>query len=154
MSFRVEYKRGGTGPTMFQRHVRIQVDINTICKQGDVGDMLFAITFTLISGNIRRFRRICEHIQAQVCSKRYPALSSPTNQHNNKVTNSVAESISCGSDSSDRINYNKHVSRDLASGKNLLLLGRTCLLQMSDRKLAVPPSSTNRSSSFRGSMWV
>uniref|UniRef100_A0A182QH29 non-specific serine/threonine protein kinase n=1 Tax=Anopheles farauti TaxID=69004 RepID=A0A182QH29_9DIPT len=110
MSFRVEYKRGGTGPTMFQRHVRIQVDINTICKQGDVGDMLFAITFTLISGNIRRFRRICEHIQAQVCSKRYPALSSPTNQHNNKVANSVAESISCGSDSSDRINYNKHVS--------------------------------------------
>uniref|UniRef100_A0A182XDA3 Dual specificity protein phosphatase 15 n=1 Tax=Anopheles quadriannulatus TaxID=34691 RepID=A0A182XDA3_ANOQN len=113
MSFRVEYKRGGTGPTMFQRHVRIQVDINTICKQGDVGDMLFAITFTLISGNIRRFRRICEHIQAQVCSKRYPALSSPTNQHNNKVANSVAESISCGSDSSDRINYNKHKESDI-----------------------------------------
>lgn len=126
MSFRVEYKRGGTGPTMFQRHVRIQVDINTICKQGDVNDMLFAITFTLISGNIRRFRRICEHIQAQVCSKRYPAaMASPTNQaqrdrererereqHNNKVsTTSVAESISCGSDSSDRVNYNKHVSR-------------------------------------------
>ncbi|XP_001652422.2 serine/threonine-protein kinase BRSK2 [Aedes aegypti] len=112
MSFRVEYKRGGTGPTMFQRHVRIQVDINTICKQGDVNDMLFAITFTLISGNIRRFRRICEHIQAQVCSKRYPAaLASPTNQHNNKVsTTTVAESISCGSDSSDRVNYNKHES--------------------------------------------
>ncbi|XP_038112373.1 serine/threonine-protein kinase BRSK2 [Culex quinquefasciatus] len=125
MSFRVEYKRGGTGPTMFQRHVRIQVDINTICKQGDVNDMLFAITFTLISGNIRRFRRICEHIQAQVCSKRYPAaMASPTNQaqrdrererereqHNNKVsTTSVAESISCGSDSSDRVNYNKHES--------------------------------------------
>ncbi|XP_050097324.1 serine/threonine-protein kinase BRSK2 isoform X2 [Anopheles aquasalis] len=113
MSFRVEYKRGGTGPTMFQRHVRIQVDINTICKQGDVGDMLFAITFTLISGNIRRFRRICEHIQAQVCSKRYPALSSPTNQHNNKVASSVAESISCGSDTSDRINYNKHDQSDI-----------------------------------------
>ncbi|XP_058458085.1 serine/threonine-protein kinase BRSK2 isoform X1 [Malaya genurostris] len=114
MSFRVEYKRGGTGPTMFQRHVRIQVDINTICKQGDVNDMLFAITFTLISGNIRRFRRICEHIQAQVCSKRYPALTSPTNQLNNKVsTTSVAESISCGSDSSDRVNYNKHQESDI-----------------------------------------
>jgi BR serine/threonine kinase len=70
MSFRVEYKRSGTGPTMFQRHVRIQVsdfetvatfsfndiflefqvDINAICKQGDVADMLFAITFTLLSG--------------------------------------------------------------------------------------------------------
>lgn len=25
MSFRVEYKRGSTGPAMFQRHVRFQV---------------------------------------------------------------------------------------------------------------------------------
>lgn len=30
MSFRVEYKRNGTGPAMFQRHVRFQVSI--ICK--------------------------------------------------------------------------------------------------------------------------
>lgn len=51
MSFRLEYKRGSTGPTMFQRYVRIQVDINPICKQGDVADLLFAITFTLLSGN-------------------------------------------------------------------------------------------------------
>lgn len=78
MSFRVEYKRNGTGPVMFQRHVRFQVcsllmnftypiclllhffviithskfqvDISAICKQGDVADMLFAITFTLLSG--------------------------------------------------------------------------------------------------------
>lgn len=27
MSFRVEYKRSGTGPAMFQRHVRFQVII-------------------------------------------------------------------------------------------------------------------------------
>lgn len=26
MSFRVEYKRNGTGPAMFQRHVRFQVN--------------------------------------------------------------------------------------------------------------------------------
>lgn len=50
MSFRLEYKRGSTGPTMFQRYVRIQVDVNPICKQGDVADLLFAITFTLLSG--------------------------------------------------------------------------------------------------------
>lgn len=76
MSFRVEYKRNGTGPAMFQRHVRFQVDISAICKQGDVADLLYAITFTLLSGNIRRFRRICEHIQSQVCSKRFPGPSS------------------------------------------------------------------------------
>lgn len=34
MSFRLEYKRGNTGPSMFQRYVRIQVDISPICKQG------------------------------------------------------------------------------------------------------------------------
>lgn len=28
MSFRVEYKRNGTGPAMFQRHVRFQVTKN------------------------------------------------------------------------------------------------------------------------------
>lgn len=76
MSFRVEYKRNGTGPAMFQRHVRFQVDVSAICKQGDVADLLYAITFTLLSGNIRRFRRICEHIQSQVCSKRFPGPSS------------------------------------------------------------------------------
>lgn len=69
-----------------------------------------------ISGNIRRFRRICEHIQAQVCSKRYPTVNSPINQKpitqiqapTTTSSNSAvsSESISCGSDSSDRINYN------------------------------------------------
>lgn len=82
MSFRVEYKRNGTGPAMFQRHVRFQViiihlrhpptkrtilschnietnrnnivpfqvDLSAICKQEEVSETLFAITFTLLSG--------------------------------------------------------------------------------------------------------
>lgn len=130
VSFRVEYKRAGSGPTMFQRHVRIQVsssnwitfeifthffplffakqvDINTICKQSDVADMLFAITFTLLSGNIRRFRRICEHIQTQVCSKRFPALKSPSNQ--SKMSTTVSESLSNESNCSERINFTRPV---------------------------------------------
>lgn len=83
------------------------------------------IYFHLIAGNIRRFRRICEHIQAQVCSKRYPSsMNSPpsqkpiivqpmqqqqTSQPMSTSSNSAAasaESISCGSaDSSDRLSY-------------------------------------------------
>lgn len=53
MSFRVEYKRTTAGPAMFQRQVRFQVDISTITKQtGDnCKDPLYAITFTLLSGN-------------------------------------------------------------------------------------------------------
>lgn len=52
MSFRVEYKRGSTGPAMFQRQVRFQVDISAITKQtGDNSkEHLYAITFTLLSG--------------------------------------------------------------------------------------------------------
>jgi BR serine/threonine kinase len=57
MSFRLEYKRGSTGPTMFQRYVRIQVDVNPIVKQGDVADLLFAITFTLLSGELETKRQ-------------------------------------------------------------------------------------------------
>ncbi|XP_063700636.1 serine/threonine-protein kinase BRSK1 [Culicoides brevitarsis] len=104
-SFRVEYKRTGTGSVMFQRNVRIQVDINAICKQGDAADMLFAITFTLLSGSIRRFRRICEHIQLQVYSKQYP-MPLERVEDPEKV---LADNISCNSDSSERISSRHNV---------------------------------------------
>ncbi|XP_044735568.1 serine/threonine-protein kinase BRSK1 [Chrysoperla carnea] len=117
MSFRVEYKRGSTGPAMFQRHVRFQVDISTISTANksqnttpgsgspnntintveNNKDYLYAITFTLLSGNIRRFRRVCEHIQAQVCISR----RSPRTQR--KFTQELSESSSCGSDTSERL---------------------------------------------------
>ncbi|XP_043865340.1 serine/threonine-protein kinase BRSK1 isoform X3 [Drosophila mojavensis] len=122
-SFRVEYKRNGNGSVMFQRHVKFQVDISPICKQGDIADMLFALTFTLLSeksccctktllvhcicGNIRRFRRICEHIQSQVCSKRFPGPNSPPTVAS--VTQAVSESSSCGSVSSERLSYKRQV---------------------------------------------
>nr|XP_049707217.1 serine/threonine-protein kinase BRSK1 isoform X3 [Helicoverpa armigera] len=83
MSFRVEYKRGSNAPAMFQRHVRFQVDISTITKApGENGkEYLYAITFTLLSGNIRRFRRVCEVVQSAVCrapgAGRAPALHPP-----------------------------------------------------------------------------
>ncbi|XP_053621871.1 serine/threonine-protein kinase BRSK2 isoform X2 [Plodia interpunctella] len=78
MSFRVEYKRGSNAPAMFQRHVRFQVDISTITKApGENGkEYLYAITFTLLSGNIRRFRRVCEVVQAAVRAAR-PAPPAP-----------------------------------------------------------------------------
>lgn len=60
MSFRVEYKRGSTGPAMFQRQVRFQVDISAITKQtGDNSkEHLYAITFTLLSGKKGRLRKL------------------------------------------------------------------------------------------------
>ncbi|KAA0186108.1 hypothetical protein HAZT_HAZT010313 [Hyalella azteca] len=113
MSFRLEYKRGNAGPAVFQRHVRFQVDITAVCSSKEPGQ-LFAINFILLSvfddliamenifksaGNIRRFRRICEHLQSQVCSRRPPA--SP--RVGRKFTTELSESSSCGSDTSDRL---------------------------------------------------
>ena len=46
--------------------VRMQVDLSPVAASETPSACLHAITFTLISGNIRRFRRICEHIQSMV----------------------------------------------------------------------------------------
>ena len=51
MSFRLEYKRGSTGPTMFQRQVRMQVDMSHVSTADRGPEALYAITFTLLSGN-------------------------------------------------------------------------------------------------------
>lgn len=48
--------------------VRMQVDLSPVAASETPAGCLHAITFTLISGNIRRFRRICEHIQSMVRS--------------------------------------------------------------------------------------
>ncbi|XP_043514261.1 serine/threonine-protein kinase BRSK2 isoform X2 [Frieseomelitta varia] len=113
MSFKVEYKRGSTAPAMFQRQVRFQVDISTISKQPNE---LFAITFTLLSGNIRRFRRVCEHIQSQVCSRNVGinlggqnrGAAPPSPRASRKFTTEMSESSSCGSDTSERSFLSPH----------------------------------------------
>lgn len=54
MSFRLDYKRGTTTtPTMFQRQVRMQVNISDITEESKGGGPampVHAITFTLLSG--------------------------------------------------------------------------------------------------------
>nr|XP_024216980.1 serine/threonine-protein kinase BRSK2 [Halyomorpha halys] len=99
MSFRVEYRRGATGAAMFQRQVRFQVDISSVSKPNSPKEYLYAVTFTLLSGNIRRFRRVCEHIQSQICSRRPPSSPRATR----KFATDLSESSSCGSDTSDRL---------------------------------------------------
>lgn len=52
MSFRVEYRRGNAGAAMFQRQVRFQVDLSTVSKPSCPKEYLYAVTFTLLSGNV------------------------------------------------------------------------------------------------------
>eukprot|EP00095_Tigriopus_kingsejongensis_P012180 maker-scaffold921_size81085-snap-gene-0.12 protein:Tk12180 transcript:maker-scaffold921_size81085-snap-gene-0.12-mRNA-1 annotation:"hypothetical protein L798_10353" len=107
-SFRLEYKRGSTAPSMFQRQVKMQVEISHVSSVDKGPDALFAITFVLLSGNIRRFRRICEHTQSVVSVVRRPPPHSPRVQRraNSSSTSSnadISESSSCNSDTSERM---------------------------------------------------
>lgn len=111
LSFHLEYKRGSTAPTMFQRQVKMQVDMSHVSSIDRGPEALFAITFTLISGNIRRFRRICEHTQSVVSVVRRPPPHSPraqrkaTSKSTSKSSSNadISESSSCNSEMSERV---------------------------------------------------
>lgn len=77
-SFRAEYKSSG-GPSVFQKPVKFQVDIafsegererdrERTEREGRRETGIYSVTFTLISGPSRRFRRVVETIQAQLLS--------------------------------------------------------------------------------------
>ncbi|KAK6329082.1 hypothetical protein J4Q44_G00010600 [Coregonus suidteri] len=77
-SFRAEYKTSG-GPSVFQKPVKFQVDIafsegerererEKAEREGKREAGIYSVTFTLISGPSRRFKRVVETIQAQLLS--------------------------------------------------------------------------------------
>ncbi|CAL1279421.1 unnamed protein product [Larinioides sclopetarius] len=111
MSFRVEYRRPG-GPSMFQRNVRFHADITSAAGPQDINSGspgVYCISFTLISGPLRRFKRICEHIQAQILGRRPNA--SP--RISRRSTNEMSDSSSCGSET---LSPTLRVSDDLSVG--------------------------------------
>uniref|UniRef100_A0A8C4HWV4 Si:dkey-16p21.7 n=1 Tax=Dicentrarchus labrax TaxID=13489 RepID=A0A8C4HWV4_DICLA len=59
-SFRAEYKSSG-GPSVFQKPVKFQ-------REGRRELGIYSVTFTLITGPSRRFKRVVETIQAQLLS--------------------------------------------------------------------------------------
>ncbi|XP_056309664.1 serine/threonine-protein kinase BRSK2 isoform X2 [Danio aesculapii] len=78
-SFRAEYKSSG-GPSVFQKPVKFQVDIafsegererereKDREREGRRETGIYSVTFTLLSGPSRRFKRVVETIQAQLLS--------------------------------------------------------------------------------------
>ncbi|XP_061420373.1 serine/threonine-protein kinase BRSK2 isoform X6 [Lethenteron reissneri] len=65
-SFRAEYKSAGS-PVVFQKPVKFQVDITY--SEGNPGlkeTGIYSVTFTLMSGPSRRFKKVVEIIQAQL----------------------------------------------------------------------------------------
>uniref|UniRef100_A0A671QS13 Serine/threonine-protein kinase BRSK2-like n=1 Tax=Sinocyclocheilus anshuiensis TaxID=1608454 RepID=A0A671QS13_9TELE len=76
-SFRAEYKSSG-GPSVFQKPVKFQVDIRE--KEGRRETGIYSVTFTLLSGPSRRFKRVVETIQAQLLSTHdQPSVQASTN---------------------------------------------------------------------------
>ncbi|XP_061167158.1 serine/threonine kinase SAD-1-like isoform X4 [Saccostrea echinata] len=72
-SFRAEYRRSGSS-AMFSRNVRFQMDI-TPTHGGNRDSVMYCLTFTLISGPSRRFKRVCEHLQTLMLGPRGDALN-------------------------------------------------------------------------------
>ncbi|KAG7522204.1 serine serine/threonine-protein kinase BRSK2 isoform X1 [Solea senegalensis] len=67
-SFRAEYK-STAGPTVFQKPVKFQVDITyTESTAATKENGIYSVTFTLLSGPSRRFKRVVETIQSQLLS--------------------------------------------------------------------------------------
>uniref|UniRef100_A0A8C1RPC0 BR serine/threonine kinase 2 n=1 Tax=Cyprinus carpio TaxID=7962 RepID=A0A8C1RPC0_CYPCA len=68
MSFRAEYK-STAGPTVFQKPVKFQVNITyTESAAATKENGIYSVTFTLLSGPSRRFKRVVETIQTQLLS--------------------------------------------------------------------------------------
>ncbi|XP_059412750.1 serine/threonine-protein kinase BRSK2-like isoform X2 [Carassius carassius] len=93
-SFRAEYKTSG-GPSVFQKPVKFQVDIafsegererereKEREREGRRETGIYSVTFTLLSGPSRRFKRVVETIQAQLLSTHdQPSVQALTDEKN------------------------------------------------------------------------
>ncbi|XP_028669379.1 serine/threonine-protein kinase BRSK2-like isoform X8 [Erpetoichthys calabaricus] len=87
-SFRAEYKSSG-GPSVFQKPVKFQVDITYSegAVEGRKDNGIYSVTFTLISGPSRRFRRVVETIQAQLLSSHdQPSVQALADEKNGQLS--------------------------------------------------------------------
>ncbi|KAM4635821.1 serine/threonine-protein kinase BRSK1 [Polymixia lowei] len=96
-SFRAEYKSSG-GPSVFQKPVKFQVDIafsegerererERAEREGRREMGIYSVTFTLISGPSRRFKRVVETIQAQLLSTHdQPSVQALADEKNGQLS--------------------------------------------------------------------
>uniref|UniRef100_A0AAQ4QXQ1 Protein kinase domain-containing protein n=1 Tax=Gasterosteus aculeatus aculeatus TaxID=481459 RepID=A0AAQ4QXQ1_GASAC len=86
-SFRAEYKVSG-GPSVFQKPVKFQVLLHHfLFREGRREMGIYSVTFTLIAGPSRRFKRVVETIQAQLLSTHdQPSVQLISNQLSRTVS--------------------------------------------------------------------
>uniref|UniRef100_A0AAR2KVE7 Protein kinase domain-containing protein n=1 Tax=Pygocentrus nattereri TaxID=42514 RepID=A0AAR2KVE7_PYGNA len=92
-SFRAEYK-STAGPTVFQKPVKFQVDITyTESTSATKENGIYSVTFTLLSGPSRRFKRVVETIQAQLLSTHeQPAVQQLSGEQSSPSTHIASKS--------------------------------------------------------------
>ncbi|XP_043980104.1 serine/threonine-protein kinase BRSK2 isoform X1 [Gambusia affinis] len=90
-SFRAEYK-STAGPTVFQKPVKFQVDITyTESTAATKENGIYSVTFTLLSGPSRRFKRVVETIQSQLLSTHdQPGVQQLSDEKNGQVPHPFA----------------------------------------------------------------
>ncbi|XP_019375302.1 PREDICTED: serine/threonine-protein kinase BRSK2 isoform X5 [Gavialis gangeticus] len=126
-SFRAEYKSTG-GPAVFQKPVKFQVDI-TYTEGGEAQkeNGIYSVTFTLLSGPSRRFKRVVETIQAQLLSTHdQPSVQQLSDEKN-------------GQELSRKVNMPATASPSVLCG-HLLTEGNRCRLSKDQSCLRFPAS--------------
>ncbi|XP_057409644.1 serine/threonine-protein kinase BRSK2 isoform X9 [Balaenoptera acutorostrata] len=116
-SFRAEYKATG-GPAVFQKPVKFQVDITyTEGGAAQKENGVYSVTFTLLSGPSRRFKRVVETIQTQLLSTH----DQPSAQHLSDTTNCMemmtGRLSKCGSPLSNFFDVIKQLFSDEKNGQ-------------------------------------
>ncbi|XP_038162405.1 serine/threonine-protein kinase BRSK2-like isoform X5 [Cyprinodon tularosa] len=96
-SFRAEYK-SSSGPSVFQKPVKFQVDIafseggrererERAEREGRREMGIYSVTFTLLAGPSRRFKRVVETIQAQLLSTHdQPSVQALADEKNGQLS--------------------------------------------------------------------
>ncbi|XP_021345181.1 serine/threonine-protein kinase BRSK2-like isoform X2 [Mizuhopecten yessoensis] len=116
-TFRAEYRRTGSS-SMFSRNIRFQVDITPATHGGGPSDCnMFCLTFTLISGPSRRFRRVCEHLQNLMLGPRGDALNQrkvstdSTSSYTSETGLSPTHSCSAKENGDDQEVFDRRISK-------------------------------------------
>ncbi|XP_053835392.1 serine/threonine-protein kinase BRSK2 isoform X5 [Vidua macroura] len=142
-SFRAEYKSTG-GPAVFQKPVKFQVDI-TYTEGGEAQkeNGIYSVTFTLLSGPSRRFKRVVETIQAQLLSTHdQPSVQqlsgSPLSNFFDVIKQLFSDEKN-GQELSRKVNMSATASPSVLCG-HLLMEGNRCRLSKDQSCLRFPAS--------------
>ncbi|XP_069713890.1 serine/threonine-protein kinase BRSK2 isoform X5 [Phaenicophaeus curvirostris] len=150
-SFRAEYKSTG-GPAVFQKPVKFQVDI-TYTEGGEAQkeNGIYSVTFTLLSGPSRRFKRVVETIQAQLLSTHdQPSVQqlsgSPLSNFFDVIKQLFSDEKN-GQELSRKVNMSATASPSVLCG-HLLTEGNRCRLSKDQSCLRFPASPLPLGSGF------